>query len=308
MNTTMAIEAEITNEVEKLREQFPQTKDLYREVCGLLFFRYGIQPTANKLYQFVRKGTMSTPAEALNQFWFDLRERSRVQIDHPGLPDNLKQTAGDILSTLWKAAQDSANESYKTLTKDIMEKMAAAELGIQNIKVELLSKSEAYESLEKELHFTKSLLVTAEKQISVDAEISANQKESLKTLQNEKALLEADLKAVRENFSSEVDKLHSSLKISDQRYQALESRALLDTDREKQLSMKLGKEIVDLKRALINEQSASKKQSVKFQLILNENTEKVGTLKGQLKECQRLHLISTNKLKQVENKLSIKSK
>ncbi len=36
---------------------------LYREVCGLLFFRYGVTPTANKLYSLVRKGSMGTPAE-----------------------------------------------------------------------------------------------------------------------------------------------------------------------------------------------------------------------------------------------------
>ncbi|MGZ8250893.1 MAG: hypothetical protein ACXW1P_00990 [Methylophilaceae bacterium] len=102
-----------------------------------------------------------------------------------------------------------------------MEKLAAAELGIENIKVELLSRTKAHDSLEKELHSTKSLLAAAEKQISVNAEISTNQKESLKTLKNVKSLLEADLKAIRDNFSVEVDKLHS---ISDQRYIYIEPR------------------------------------------------------------------------------------
>ncbi|MFD2274300.1 DNA-binding protein [Undibacterium arcticum] len=54
---------------------FTQTQDLYREVCVLLFFRYGMTPTANKLYQLVRKGSMTAPAEALNKFWEDLREK-----------------------------------------------------------------------------------------------------------------------------------------------------------------------------------------------------------------------------------------
>lgn len=35
----------------------------------MLFFRYGITPTANKLYQLVRKGSMSAPSEALTRFW-----------------------------------------------------------------------------------------------------------------------------------------------------------------------------------------------------------------------------------------------
>jgi hypothetical protein len=64
--------------VAELRERFPRTQDLYREVCVLLFFRHDITPTANKLDQLVRKGSNSAPVEALSHFWSTLRERSRA--------------------------------------------------------------------------------------------------------------------------------------------------------------------------------------------------------------------------------------
>ena len=80
-------------EIERLRVDFTDTQDLYREVCVLLFFRYGVTPTANKLYQLVHKGSMSAPAEALRTFWEDLRKKSRVRIEHPDLPEALKTTA-----------------------------------------------------------------------------------------------------------------------------------------------------------------------------------------------------------------------
>ena len=44
---------EIAAEIDRLRGEFPKTQDLYREVCVLLFFRYGITPTTNRLYQLV---------------------------------------------------------------------------------------------------------------------------------------------------------------------------------------------------------------------------------------------------------------
>lgn len=47
----MRAESEILAEVETLKAKFSDTRALYREVCVLLFFRYGITPTANKLYQ-----------------------------------------------------------------------------------------------------------------------------------------------------------------------------------------------------------------------------------------------------------------
>jgi len=55
MDTPLANEKQLLADIDHLREQFPQTQDLYREVCILLFFRYGMTPTANKLYQLVRK-------------------------------------------------------------------------------------------------------------------------------------------------------------------------------------------------------------------------------------------------------------
>ena len=100
----MSEESEIQAEVEALRERFSDTKALYREVCALLFFRYGITPTASKLYQHVRKGSMSAPAEALAKFWEDLRGKARVEIDHPDLPDALKQAAGQTVSVMWTQA------------------------------------------------------------------------------------------------------------------------------------------------------------------------------------------------------------
>lgn len=80
MNAIIVNEQQLQIEVEKLRGEFTETQDLYREVCVLLFFRYGITPTANKLYQYVRRGSMSAPADALNKFWSELREKSRVRI------------------------------------------------------------------------------------------------------------------------------------------------------------------------------------------------------------------------------------
>jgi len=67
------LDAALQVDVEKLRAEYPRTLDLYREVCVVMFFRYGITPTANKLYQLVRKGSMSAPTEALRAFWADLR-------------------------------------------------------------------------------------------------------------------------------------------------------------------------------------------------------------------------------------------
>lgn len=120
----MSTEAKIIAEIEALKVHDLDTQDLYREVCTILFFRYGITPTANKLYQYVRKGSMSAPAEALTKFWSDLREKSRVRIEHPDLPEALKAAAGEMVVSLWSQAQTSAHDSLVIFRQEAQEKVA----------------------------------------------------------------------------------------------------------------------------------------------------------------------------------------
>ncbi|WP_258234658.1 DNA-binding protein, partial [Cupriavidus pinatubonensis] len=105
----------------------PETRALYREVCGLLFFRYGVTPTANKLYSLVRKGSMGTPAEVLQAFWQELRGRTRVTIDHPDLPDALKQIAAEAVQTIWQSANEAATAELATLRAEARDAANAAE-------------------------------------------------------------------------------------------------------------------------------------------------------------------------------------
>lgn len=151
MEADMTVETQIRHQVEDLKEQFPQTRDLYREVCALLFFRYGVTPTGNKLYQLVRKGSMSAPAEALTLFWRDLREKSRVRIEHPDLPEDLKDAAGELIGSLWAKAQTQAQESLVAFREqahssmlEAQSRQAEAETRQRELVQELLTSQQCY--------------------------------------------------------------------------------------------------------------------------------------------------------------------
>src|ERR1700720_4405409 len=90
------LHADLAQDIEQLRTQFPRTQDLYREVCVLLFFRHGITPTANRLYRLVKKGRMRARAEALAPSWATLRDKTRVRIEHPALPAELQSATGEL--------------------------------------------------------------------------------------------------------------------------------------------------------------------------------------------------------------------
>lgn len=114
-------------EIEALRREFSDTQELYREVCALLFFRHGVTPTANRLYQLVRKGSMSAPAAALSAFWETLREKSRVRIEHPDLPEELRTLAGEAVASLWQRARTMADANLESIRRESLAARAEAE-------------------------------------------------------------------------------------------------------------------------------------------------------------------------------------
>jgi chromosome segregation ATPase len=302
MTFTNTSEAKLVQDVETLRIQFPQTKDLYREVCRVMFFRYGMQPTANKLYQLVRKGTMSTPSQAVNSFWSELRLKNRVEIEHSALPDTLREFAGEALSTLWKSALEVAKQSYKEKHSTLNGIESTNRLELESYKAQV-KKLEAFNSEQQsELVAIKKQLQETEKRLLIDGQVSTNQKELVKSLQNDKATLEASLKSINHEFVAEVNKLHAALKLSDERFRKLEAKAFAELDRERQRSIKLELEIAELKKSLIKEHTVTKTQTAKNQKLVNELRENIGLIKGQLKESQRQQLVASNKLKQIERK------
>ena len=129
----------LSSEIEALKARISDTRTLYREVCALLFFRHGITPTAHRLYQLVRRGSMGTPADVLRVFWQELRERSRVRLDHPDLPMDLRTLGGELMAQLWTRAQTAAGADLELLRQEAREAAEAARAQSETLQGELAS-------------------------------------------------------------------------------------------------------------------------------------------------------------------------
>lgn len=147
-----ATESDLQAEIDALRPAYPDTQDLYREVCVVLFFRHGITPTANKLYQLVRKGSMSAPAEALSRFWETMREKSRIRIEHPDVPDALREVAGELVGALWQRAQAAAQDALAQLRTEAQVQVQTAESAAQAATQRAQESEQAQHTAQKKLH------------------------------------------------------------------------------------------------------------------------------------------------------------
>jgi len=279
-------EQQLQIEVDKIKEQFAETKDIYREVCVLLFFRYGITPTANKLYQYVRRGSMSAPAEALSKFWLELREKSRVRIERPDIPENIAVAAGDLISILWNEAQNAAQAGFSNLVDNatseiLLFKMQAEKANENTEKVEVL-----LDQTQTELKSTQKRLSETDYLLSVNTDTLTKQENSLNALKIERDNLSATIIALKASFSTDLANIGLALNKAEQQYRGLEEKSLLELDRSRQQIKKLEKEINNLRLKCANEQSQYTKDIAKLQTVIAGLNHKTGNLSGILSELK----------------------
>ncbi len=306
MNTPEFNEKQLLTDIDQLRSQFPQTQDLYREVCVLLFFRYGVTPTTNKLYQLVRKGSMSAPAEALNKFWEDLRDKSRVRIEHPDLPDALKTTAGELIATLWSAAQGAAKEGLATLRSEAQAQMAEARQAQSSAEADRDAARASHTLVSKTLEQAHTRIGELEQAVAArDATLAALESQ-LQAARGENAGLLQKLDDARRDFGLELEKVRSAASLAEERFRASEARALREIDRERTAATNLHKEMEALRSNA--EQAAERHRSelACIQEQLGNYRQRAGELEGNLKAVTASRDLAVDDLRAARSQLDDK--
>jgi chromosome segregation ATPase len=275
-------EMQLLNEIEKLRGDFPGTQELYREVCALLFFRYGVAPTANKLYQLVRKGSMSAPAEALNTFWSDLREKSRVRIEHPDLPENLKTAAGELTATLWTAAQTAATESLAALRGEAQAAVAEAKASAEIAGAKLAVASTELEKSHHEHNKAKEEIARLQQELAAERATLEEVRSQVTKAEVEIANHQQAQESARRYFTEELEKLKAAAQLDKERYGAAERRFLQETDRERQIAARLQKEVDQSRLELNRLQEQRRDEDATRQGLIGDLKHQIGILEGRL--------------------------
>jgi len=228
----MTDETRLQAEIEALRPRFPDTQDLYREVCTVLFFRHGITPTANKLYQLVRKGSMSAPAEALARFWENLREKSRVRIEHPDIPQALRDTAGDLTAKLWEQARSLADEAAAAVRLDAQQQADAASQAVEQARQREALLSQDVTAAQAHAATLADQIRVLEQRLAHDEGLRLGLVQQIEQLASQRQELVTAMEAAR---------------VAEQRAADEQRRLLLEVDRERGQAARLQKELDALK-------------------------------------------------------------
>jgi chromosome segregation ATPase len=248
MDTPLTAEAQLQADIDALRPAYPNTQDLYREVCALMFFRYGMTPTANRLYQLVRKGSMSAPAEALNRFWRQLREKSRVVIGHPDLPEELKNTAGELVASLWKSAQHAAAESLASLRDEAEHAVDEARAGEQAARLERDTVTETLATVRERLAQEVATTADLHRELAELGALHANQTAKLDEARKEINAQHAWLNSVQREHEMELNKVRDKARLDIDAAEAGRRQAAAEAERERAGATRL-QQTLDTQRA-----------------------------------------------------------
>jgi chromosome segregation ATPase len=282
MDDSASLEAQLHAEIDQLRTQFPRTQELYREVCVLLFFRHGITPTANRLYQLVKKGSMSAPAEALARFWATLREKSRVRIEHPDLPAELQSVTGELAAALWTRAVDMAQDQLvaaqheaQRSVADAQARQTWAEADRDRLRQDLTGSAAALDS-------AQTRITELDQALAISVTAASTLQEQVRLAQQGEQHLQQALETARRDFASELDKLRADGTLAQERLRAAETRALRETERERQAAARLQKELDAASRKAEQGGTRHRDEVQKLQGQLGNLRQQVGVLEGKL--------------------------
>lgn len=286
METPAVAEARLQSEIEALRAQYPETQELYREVCVLLFFRHGMTPTANKLYQLVRKGSMSAPAEALARFWETLREKSRIRIEHPDLPASLQDAAGEMVGALWQHAQAAAQVALEHFREDGRAQVLTAE-GVAQAAVAsaeetqraLILAREESQALQQQLTAAQADFARAQ------GEVTALQRQ-VDAGAEQRRELQGALNTSQQRFTQELEQQRAAATLAVERHAADTRRLLLDVDRARENSAKVQKELDLARRVTTDQADLYRQQSSGKQQQMDELRQRNGELEGSVGELR----------------------
>lgn len=286
MKTALAIESSLQAEVEALRAQFPHTQDLYREVCVLLFFRHGIAPTSNKLYQLVRKGSMSAPAEALARFWDTLRERSRVRVDHPDVPESLRDAAGGLLGALWQRAQAEAHEALTTLREDAKVQVERAQASVEATEASLRVSESALARLRVELTDAQQTIGDLRADLARKQGEMVALQQQLEDAAAQRRELRAGAEAVQQRLVHEMEQQRLAAAAAEERHAAEARRLLLAIDRERGVAAQRQKDLEQLRRSEAQQAQSLRELLAQAQQESEAQRHRGDALQGELRQWQ----------------------
>ena len=117
---------DLFTEIENIKQVHGNdTRAMVRETAMVLFFRYGETPNASRIYQLLRKGSMTTIQDAIKSFWDDIRNKTQLRLVAPGVPQSLLDILANFAVPAWQLAQEESRKTFADLRVELETQLQA---------------------------------------------------------------------------------------------------------------------------------------------------------------------------------------
>ncbi|MGC5887896.1 DNA-binding protein [Ralstonia pseudosolanacearum] len=287
-------------DIAALRGRFTDTRELYREVCALLFFRYGVTPTANKLYSLVRKGSMSTPTDVLNRFWQDLRDKTRVKIDHPDLPDAIKLVAAEAVLTIWQAASAAAATELAALRAEAHHQTHTAETARDQAAADSEAARQAAVATQAQLEAVRVQLANLQDTLSAERQAHAATDARLQEARRQLDEVARQLTEARAEFHAQLARERERADAADARAASHEKRALREIDQERTARQKSDKLADELRTQVVAARTEMQESAVVHANAIGALRAELGVAQQQIEATMAQQRQTTDELAQTK--------
>jgi hypothetical protein len=273
---------EIAREIERIKSQVDDTREIYRQVCRLLFLRFGITPTANGLYQLVRKGTMGTPGAVLKEFWQEIQAKARIRIDRTDLRPELLDLAADLVGALWERALADADAGLDLERSQIRADRAQAEAEVLQAREEVLRKQAEVVRVETQLSEARAEIRMIESRLAAALEGRKNLEQDVAALREEIRLRDEALDRARTDFATELGASRAQAQQAAARYEEAARRSMLEIDRARTASATLQRTLDELRERSAETEAELREEVDRGLRDVSRERHRVGVLEGEL--------------------------
>lgn len=239
---------------------------------------------------------MSTPADVLNRFWQDLRDRTRVKIDHPDLPGAMKQVAAEAVLSIWRAASEAATGELAALRAEAPHQAHEAEAVRNLAAAELDVIRQAAAATQAELEATRAQLAGLRDALAAERE--AHAATSARLQETHRQLDEAgnQLMQVKAEFTVELDRGRERVTAAEERAVSHEKRALREIDQERTARQKNEKQVEELRAQLQTTRTEMEDAAVQHADVLASLRTELRLLQQQAENAAQQYLATTDEL------------
>lgn len=273
---------EIALEVERIKSEVDDTREIYRRVCRLLFLRFGITPTANGLYQLVRKGTMGTPGAVLKEFWQEVQAKARIRIDRADLQPELAEFAADVVGKLWERAIADADAGLELERAQIRADRAQAQTEVLEAREEVLRRQAEIVHLEAQLNEARAEARTLDSRLAVALEVRKTLEQEVAALREEVCARDDALKRARTDFAAELAASREQAQMAATRYEDAARHSLLEIDRARTAAATVQRAFDDYRVQSTETEAALRAEVERVLEDVSHQRHRVGLLEGEL--------------------------